>query len=240
MKRTIQCIVLLLVVASFMAVLTPCPNATRVNGMRCDESSGVTLLSRDALFQRMADAVQREEDEKKARELAAQEALETRLKRHCAARETDVCAAVARLQGNMLDHPRADHWWIDGVNADIGFCAMNAMFRIGFTTSFRLDTGVLRVEKGHRGYLPESSLAAYTGQFYHKYHRYEFEGHKNHGAISFYFEYLERNAASPSTPSTPSPSSQSSREDGYGPVIACIVVGFIFVFTFLAMFANVQ
>ena len=236
MKRTIQCIVLLLVVASFMAVLTPCPNATRVNGMRCDESSGVTLLSRDALFQRMADAVQREEDEKRARELAAQDALETRLKRHCAARETDVCAAVARLQSNMLAHPRADHWWIDGVGAEIGFCAMNAMFRIGFTTSFDMDTDVLRVEKGHHFRGGPASTLLYKRHYYPEIKMYETGHSKHHDTISFYFEYLERNAAVPST----HPSPPSSREDGYGAAMACIFVAFMFLISFIAIMSRVQ
>ena len=234
MKRTIQCIVLLLVVASFMAVLTPCPNATRVNGMRCDESSGVTLLSRDALFQRMADAVQREEDEKRARELAAQDALETRLKRHCAARETDVCAAVARLQSNMLAHPRADHWWIDGVGAEIGFCAMNAMFRIGFTTSFDIDAGVLRVEKGHHYRGGPSSTLQYKRHYYSDAKVYEANGNKHHDTISFYFEYLERNAA----PSPPSIESQIQTRDSIEMAIA--LIAFMFLISFIAIMSRVQ
>lgn len=237
MRIEIRFVILLLVIAGFMAVLTPCPNATRVNGMRCDESSGVTLLSRDALFQRMADAVQREEDEKKAREIAAQDALETRLKRHCAVRETNVCAAVARLQRNMLEHPRSDHWWIDGVGVEHGFCAMNAMFRIGFTTSFRLDTGVLRVEKGHvRGH-PRSTLLFERHYSNYPEEKWYEEGYtKNHEAISRYFEYLERNAL----PSPPSPSEpiQLTRDHS---TVAMISTGVLLFFTFIIVLSkNIQ
>lgn len=232
MRNKIQFTFLLLVIAGWMAVLTPCPNATRVNGMRCDESSGVTLLSRDALFQRMADAVQREEDEKKAREIAAQDALETRLKRHCAARETDVCAAVARLQSNMLAHPRADHWWIDGVGAEIGFCAMNAMFRIGFTTSFDMDAGVLRVEKGHHFRGRPASVLLYKRHYYPESKMYESGSDKHHDAISFYFECLERNVPPPST------KSQGQTKDSIE--MAIIFIAFMFLIAFIAIMPRVQ